>query len=783
MKISLSWLKEFVPYAGTAQELDTLLTRAGLEVASIETRGADFPKVVVAQILESVQHPNADRLSVCKVDDGSGEPRQIVCGAKNYKVGDKVPLALPGAVLPGDFRIKSGKLRGVESDGMMCSAKELSLAEDAQGLLILPPDLQAGTPISEVFPPETVLEIEITPNRPDWLSHVGVAREVAANTGLPSTAPRPVLPPTAEDAAVARIEDSAACPFYSVRRISGVKIGPSPEWLKRRIESVGLRAINNVVDVTNYVMMELGQPLHAFDAAMVNEGIVVRRAAGSEPFFALDGRRYLLRNNDLVIADRSESCPVLALAGVMGGNDSGVSETTTDILLESALFDAPAVRATARGLDLHSDSSYRFERGVDPAGVLRASARAAELIVEVAGGAAAEFIIVAGELPPRDWTVGLSYQSCRDLLGIELSNDEIDAPLAKLGLEKVSGDDEASAWKVPSFRADLTRDVDLIEEVVRLVGIENIPARLAGTPSAATQADIAYDDAMHLRKSLRSLGFSEARTSTLVSRAGHGEFHLVELKNPLGEEQSALRPTLLTGLLAAAGRNLNFGASRVQLFEIGRVFSASSEEEVGRVAFVVTGDRLAKSWRRPSSEAFDFFDLKGIVESLVPGVSFRPATRSPYALAIEVVVGDFSAGFIGQIAPAAARALNARGPVVVAELRLELLEAAYHAREFVPIPKFPSITRDLAAIVPREMAFGSIEGAIHAAKEPLLAGLQVFDVFTDDSGERLAADRKSVAFSLTFRSPERTLTADEVNAASDRLKSRLREVLGLEFRE
>jgi phenylalanyl-tRNA synthetase, beta subunit, non-spirochete bacterial len=780
MKISLSWLKEFVPYEGAAQDLGDLLTRAGLEVGSIETRGADFPKVVVAQILESNPHPNADRLSVCKVDDGSGEPRQIVCGAKNYKVGDKVPLALPGAVLPGNFKIKSGKLRGVESDGMMCSAKELNLAEDAQGLLILSPDLKTGTPISEVFPPETVLEIEITPNRPDWLSHAGVAREVAANTNLPATSPNPGIAPTREDAAVARIEDATACPFYSVRRISGVKIGPSPEWLRRRLESIGLRSINNVVDVTNYVMMELGQPLHAFDAAKIAGGIIVRRAMAGEKFLALDGREYELRSADLVIADSGRA---VALAGVMGGEDSGVTETTTDLLLESALFDPPTVRATARALDLHSDSSYRFERGVDPAGVLLASARAVELILEVAGGVAEETVVVAGALPPLEWTVELAYSRCRDLLGVGISNDRVNAALAKLGLDKVSGDDAKSVWKIPSGRADLTRDVDLIEEVVRLVGIESIPSRLVGAPTLATRADATYDDAMHVRRSLRDLGFSEARTSTLVSRASHSAYPLMELRNPLGEEQSALRPTLLTGLLAAVERNLNFGATSVRLFEVGRVFSASQEEQVDRVALVMTGERVAKSWRDSGDESFDFFDMKGVVQSLVRSATFHHVSREPFALAVEVKVGDASAGFVGQISPSAARAMNARGPVIAAELRLDLLEAADQVREFVPIPKFPAVTRDFAVVVPRDMAFGTIEAAVHAAQEPLLAGMQVFDVFADDTGAKLPADRKSLAFSLTFRSPERTLTAEEVTAACDRLKAGLRSQLGVDFRE
>jgi phenylalanyl-tRNA synthetase beta chain len=779
MKISLTWLREFVSYAGTVEALDALLTRAGLEVASIEKRGADFPNVVVAQILESNPHPNADRLSVCKVDDGSGHPRQIVCGAKNYKVGDKVPLALPGAVLPGDFKIKTGKLRGVESEGMMCSAKELQLAADADGLLILSPDLVPGTPISEVFPPETVLEVEITSNRPDWLSHVGIAREVAANAGLPLTAPEAIAPATREDAAVASIVDTDACPFYTVRRITGVKVGPSPEWLARRLESIGLRSINNVVDITNYVMMELGQPLHAFDAAKVSGGLIVRRAAAGENFLALDGRDYVLRAADLVIAD---STGPLALAGVMGGEKSGVTEATTDILLESAYFDAPTVRATSRGLDLSSDSSYRFERGVNPAGVLPASARATQLILELAGGTAGELTTVAGALPATEWTVALRYERCRDLLGLALTNAEIDEPLLKLGLNKVSGDDGSAVWSVPSLRGDLTRDVDLIEEVIRLVGIERVPGQVAGTPAPVSSADAAYDAAMDARRILSGLGYSEARTSTLVAKPGGDDF--LAVRNPLGEEQSALRPSMLGGLYSAVRRNLNYGAATVQLFEVGRVFANSDEEEIPSLAIVATGPRSSRTWRDAQTCDTDLFDLRGVIEALAPGAKFAKVDDTRFGLALEIRIGDFVAGIAGQLTPASARELDARAPVVAAELRLDALQAAALApRVFVPSPKFPAITRDIAAILPRELGFGEVERVVAEAKEPLLAGVMPFDIFTDDSGAKLAADRKSLAFSLTFRSPERTLTTDEVNAACDRLRSRLREQLGIEFRE
>ncbi len=779
MKISLGWLKEFVPYAGTVDELETLLTRAGLEVASVETRGADFPHVVVGQILESNPHPNADRLSVTRVEDGSGHPRQIVCGAKNYRVGDKVPVALPGAVLPGDFKIKVGKLRGVESEGMLCSAKELRLAEDSEGLLILPPDTRVGAPIAEIFPPETVLEVEITSNRPDWLSHAGVAREVAANIGAPFAELEIVLPPSREDTAVASIADVAGCPFYTVRRISGVKVGPSPDWLARRLEAIGLRPINNVVDVTNYVMMESGQPLHAFDAAKVAGGIVVRRAVAGENFLALDGREYVLRGSDLVIADGART---LALAGVMGGGNSGVTETTTDILLESAYFVGPGIRATARGLGLNSDSSYRFERGVNPAGVLAAGERAAQLLAQIAGGMPEEALVTAGALPPLAWTVSLRYARCRALLGVNLEDAEIDAALTKLGLEKISNAGAASEWRVPAFRGDLTREVDLIEEVIRLVGIEKVSGKVWAQPAHASVADGGYDAAMDVRRAVSGMGFSEARTSTLVARPAGDEHR--ELRNPLGEEQSALRPSVLGGLFAAVRRNLNYGVGSVRLFELGRVFANAEEEEVVTLGIAATGARAARNWREGEGGAIDLFDLRGVIEALAPGVEFVKVEDARFGLALEVRIGGFIAGIAGQLSPGAARELDARAPVVAAELRFDVLQAASAAgRAFLLSPKFPGITRDVAAVLPRALGFGEVARVVRGAGEALLEGIAPFDIFTDDSGVKLPADRKSLAFSLTFRSPERTLTTDEVNAACDRLKGCLREQLGVEFRE
>jgi phenylalanyl-tRNA synthetase beta chain len=782
MKLSLDWLKSYVQFDGPADALAELLVRAGLEVESIESRGADFPHVVVAQILESSQHPNADRLSVCKVDDGTGHPRQIVCGAKNYQVGDKVPLAMPGAVLPGDFKIKTGKLRGVESEGMLCSAKELRLAEDADGLLILPPETTVGVPIASVFPPDAILDLEITSNRPDWLSHLGVAREIRAFTGAVVTPPAITVGPQSADESRAVTRASDRCPFYSVVRISGVQVAPSPAWLKARLEACGLRAINNIVDVTNFVMMELGQPLHAFDAAKVNGGIQVRLANPNERLLTLDGQDLELRSDDLVIADAASP---LALAGIMGGELSGVTNGTTDVLLESALFDAPAIRKTARKLGLQTDSSYRFERGVDPGMVLIASARAAQLIVEIAGGAIEPATITAGTLPPPATPVNLRGDRCRTLLGMPIADEEIRQCLTRLGLVELppfaAG---VQQWQAPTWRADLTREVDLIEEVVRIAGIERVPGQVRAIPSASSRADVAYDEMMRVRQTLAGLGFSEARTSTLVSRTVGDSKFILEVRNPLGDDQSALRSSLIDGLIPAMERNLNQGASSIRIFEVGRIFKAAEEEELSTVAMAITGLRTMESWHGKSETSMDLFDLKGVVEVLVQGAILAPATDSRLAACWEIQLAGFVAGVIGILPPSAARAMNARSAVVVAEIRLDAIATSAEQRiKFAPLAKFPATVRDLAVVAPLDLPCSEITTVWADAKEPLLVQVEVFDVFTDPSGDKLPADRKSLAFSLTFRAPERTLTSEEVSGSFERLKVALKSALPVEFRE
>ncbi len=794
MNVSLQWLGDHVDFSECSiSQIDELLTFAGIEVEGVES----LPdKLVVAQILSSEKHPDAEKLSVCQVDDGSGTPRQIVCGAKNYRVGDKVPLALPGCVLDAGegkaFEIKEGKLRGVDSLGMMCSAKEIGLSDDADGLMILPSDLKPGTPLSEVYP--AVFELEITPNRPDCLGHLGVARELAAlakkrlkGRAHYGEAQTPSRPAKTEEIQI----ESATCPYYTARILRGVKVGESPAWLKQRLESIGLRPINSVVDVTNYVLMETGQPLHAFDLAKLEGGIVVRDAAEGETFLALDGKEYALTADDLVIAD---SAKAVAIGGVMGGEGSGVTEATTDVLLEAAVFHPQAVRRTARRLGLHSDSSYRFERGVDPLQTAGVSEFAAKLILDLAGGEADPELLVAGSPGAGPEPVALDNDYCRAVIGAEIPDAAIDGILASLGLEKAGG-----AWKIPSYRLDLRRPIDLVEEVARVHGLDGIPSSTMATFSPASKADGSYDFLRSLQDRLASLGFFETRNLKLISGAqladdfatAHRGMGTVRLKNPLNDEQDHLRPGLVPGLLASASRNVRFGQSDLRLFEAGRVFVASpkgEEIEHEHLALLMTGARTRRSWADPKPGALDLHDLRAALEAICPeGLNFVPVedARLLCACSVEIGSGKKAAklGLAGIVPPARARELDLKAPVLVAELNLKKLMAALPTEiAHADLPKFPGSSRDVAMLVPGDLPAGEIAAFFERYDEPLLVSAELFDLFSDPTGAKLAPDKKSLAYSLLYRAPERTLGGAEVEAAHAKLLASLKEQFQVEFR-
>src|SRR5262245_54817894 len=792
MKFSVNWLREFVDLPKHSEEIADLLTRAGIEIKKIDTRGAKIENVVVSQITASSRHPNADRLTVCEVDDGSGTTRQIVCGATNYKAGDKVPLALPGAKLPNGTEIQKSKLRGVESEGMLCSPIELGLGEDASGLLILSPEAKMGAPIADLFPSDTILDVEITPNRGDLLSHFGLAREIAALTGSSFRPERSAVeeprrttqhkaagsPDFARDDSV-KITATRECPFFSLRKIDNVKVGPSPQSLRAKIESVGIRSINNIVDISNFVMLELGQPTHAFDADKLNGDINVRLARDGEKFLALDGKTYSLKQDNCVIADQERA---VGIGGVMGGEETGVTDSTKNILLEAAYFLPASIRRSARDLSLQSDASYRFERGVDPGMVLRASERAGELMGEIAGGTPAKEIQVAGELPADPADVSLSYEKCSRLIGVAIEPKTVDEILAGFGLRKTAGTNQSATWKIPSYRRDLQRDVDLIEEVLRGYGIDKIPGRTRGRFMATSKADRSHDlETIVLRQRLAGSGFSEVRTSKLISRNAMASNKAVELRNPLSEDHVALRPNLISGLLDVLERNIRAGAEAVSFFEIGRVFPPS-ENEQRHLGILLWGNLGSTSnWRSQTRRNLDMFDLKGTLEGIVPNLSFAPAKRPDFALAVEIRSGDANIGFGGQLAT---NKSSASGPVLVAEVNADLfLDRDISAKKFRELDRFPSITRDIAMIVPEKLTHAEILRTIENPSEPLLENVQLFDLFTTKDGGDSISFGKSLAYRLTYRAKNRTLTSEEVNAAHAKIRERVKRELGVALRE
>jgi phenylalanyl-tRNA synthetase beta chain len=776
MKFSVNWLHEFVDLPKNPEEIAELLTRAGIETEKIETRGANIDNVIVSQITASSRHPNADRLTVCQVDDGSGMKRQIVCGATNYQVGDKVPLALPGAQLPNGTEIRNSKLRGIESEGMLCSPIEIGLGEDASGLLILSPDAKVGAPIGDLFPEDTILDVEITPNRGDLLSHFGLAREIAALTGKKLKSIRPEVKMEIRRSGVS-IDATRECPFFSARKIDNVKVGPSPQWLRAKVESVGIRSINNIVDISNFVMLELGQPTHAFDADKLKGSINVRVARDGEKFLALDGKTYSLKQDNCVVADQGRA---IGIGGVMGGEETGVTDSTKNILLEAAYFLPASIRRTARNLNLPSDASYRFERGVDPEMILRASHRATELMREIAGGIPAKEIHVAGKLPASLADVTLSYAKCDRVIGVAIKPKTVNEILTRFGLKKTKSTSNGATWKIPSYRRDLQRDVDLIEEVVRAYGIDRIPGKTRGRFMPMSPADRLHDlETLFLRERLAGCGLSEVRTSKLISRSASAfSDGAIELRNPLSEDHVALRPSLISGLLGVLERNIRAGTESVSIFEIGRAFIPPSGKEERHLGILLWGNvASAPNWRSQVKRGLDLFDLKGALECVVSNLWFRPGKFPDLALAVEVWSGDQRIGFGGQLS---ASKSSAPGSVLVAELHADLLLVKGESeKKFRELDRFPSITRDIAMMVPDEISHEKILGTIEEPREPLLESVDLFDLFT----EQVGAARKSLAYRLTYRDRSRTLTSEEVNEVHARIREKLKRELGVTLRE
>jgi len=708
--------------------------------------------------------------------------------------------------LPNGTEIRKSELRGVESEGMLCSAIELGLGEDAAGLLILSPEAKIGAPIGDVFPSEMILDVEITPNRGDLLSHFGLAREIAALTGnkLKSTPREAKIDIRKTGVTISAIRE---CPFFSVRKIDNVKVGPSPQWLRAKIESGGIRSINNIVDISNFVMLELGQPTHAFDADKLEGGINVRLARDGEKFLALDGKTYSLKPDNLVVADQERA---VGIAGVMGGEETGVTDSTKNILLEAAYFLPASVRRTARNLNLPSDASYRFERGVDPGMVLRASQRVTELIREITGGTPAKEIATAGKIPVNPADVSLSYEKCDRVVGIAIKPRTVDEILTGFSLQKTSAAkimkwkipshrtvdeiltgfslQKTSAakmmkWKIPSHRRDLQRDVDLIEEVVRAFGVDKVPGTDRSRFTASSAADHSHNLESAMRERLVVRGLSEARTSKLIPRSASAfSEKAIALRNPLSEDHVALRPSLISGLLEVLERNIRAGAETVAIFEIGRTFIPPSGKEERHLGILLWGNiTRAPNWRSQTSRGLDLFDLKGALECVIPDLSFRPAKYPDLALAVDIWSRDQMIGFGGQLS---ATKSSAAGPVLIAELHADLLlVVGQSAKKFRELDRYPSITRDVAMIVPEEVSHAKILRAIQEPKEPLLECVELFDLFAGESAAGLGPERKSLAYRLTYRDRSRTLTSEEVSAVHAKIRERLQRDLGAELRE
>ncbi len=803
MKTSVNWLAEYVAIPWEPPELAERLTLAGLEVEGIETLGALPEGVVVGRILERRKHPNADRLSICRVDVGGDEPIEVVCGAPNCNAGVLSVFAPVGTILADGTKLRKAKIRGVVSRGMLCAEDELGLGEDHSGIIELPDQARPGEPAARYFQADTVIDWEVTPNRPDWLSHVGIAREIAAVADAPesfhlpkfSLSPSPAANRVQELTAV-EVRAPDLCPRYTARVIRGVRIGPSPEWLRRRLEAVGIRPINNVVDITNFVMMECGQPLHAFDMELLaGRRIVVRRAEHGEIMVTLDGAEHRLAPEDLVIADAEKA---VALAGVMGGLNSEIRDQTTDVLLESAAFLPAAIRATAKRLGVHTEASYRFERGVGFDMVEFASARAAALIAELAGGELAQGVVdVFPGRPSQPARVRCRFRKVRQLLGIEIDDESIQRCFVRLGLEIARRDDRGVDVEVPAFRLDLQREADLIEEVARIHGLENIPevpepAALGGPRSADR-----YYPVERIRAELRALGLDEALNYSLISleaavrRTGVSPEQVIRLANPLSRELACVRPSLLPGLLDTVARNVAHRNLDLALFEIGRVLVHQPDvpEERLQAGIVLTGRMHPERFGEEREKIADFYDLKGLLEGWFETTGIRgirctavsaPAFADGSCAAMDAADGTRLAVF-GRVTDELTADIRLPHPLFLALVEvgamLRLPRPEKIARD---LPQFPSTSRDISFVAPNEITHQDVLDAIRAFKNPWIEKIELFDVFEDP--DSLGSGQRSLAYSIVYRDSGRTLTDEEVNRAHERLRRHLADSLPIQLR-
>lgn len=797
MLVTWNWLLEFVDIQVEPDRLADMLTMAGLEVEDMYKVGGGLNGVVTAFVVDLKPHPRSDHLKICRVRTGA-EELEVICGAPNVRQGIVVPYASVGSRLPDGRKIEKANIRGIESHGMICSESELQIGEDASGIMILPDGIQPGVPIAEALELEDIVfDIGITPNRADCMSVLGIAREIAALTGAPLRPPDTSVEETGEDIrnlAAVEVQDLEGCPRYVARLIKDVKIGPSPFRMKWRLRCVGQPVINNVVDVTNYIMCEMGQPQHAFDLDLL-EGhrIVVKRAEEGEVFITLDGKERFLTSSDLMICDARKS---VGLAGVMGGINTEIRDITKNVLLESAHFDPRMIRRTSKRLGLSTEAAKRFERGVDPNGALKAANRAMKLMRELAGGSVARGVIDVYPRKIEEKMVKFRPARASMLLGVEIPVQRQKRILELLGMRVISEKKDHFDVRVPTFRMDLTREVDLIEEVGRVEGYHKIPALLPKTcmnlrrsrPEQKLQRDV--------REYLTAHGFSEVITYSYISPSWlevlfpdekDERLKAVRLRNPLSEDQSILRTTLIPGLLSVFRYNINHGFHDLRFFEIGRIFIDSPcgelPQEKVMLAGITTGRRCPVCWDGRNDE-IDFFDIKGITEGLLKKIrigespAFTTEILQPFMTPgeqCEVIIGGERAGYIGRLSPAVLDAFEISKKAIIFEFDLDILaKHAYSTKIYTPFIRLPATYRDISLVVDRDVTAEMVMKSVKEFSTGLIKDVRVFDVYT---GDQIPRGKVSMAFRIKYQAEDRSLQDDEVNRVHSALLKLLEEKL------
>ena len=796
MKVSFKWLSSFVDIEDDIDSLKDKLTFAGLEVERTEVIGADYNGVVVGEILEIDQHPNADKLKLCLVDFGTEENIRVVCGAPNTKVGGKFPFAPVGTILPNGVKLKKAKIRGETSLGMLCAKDELGLGEDHSGLMELNSNLKPGTPFVDVVgPPDQVIELEITPNRPDCLSMIGIAREVSALYDLPLKNIDLKEMKTDDSSIHVEVTDKDKCPCYTARVIKNVKVDISPQWIQSRLEAAGIRPINNIVDITNYVMLETGHPMHAFDMNLINgQNIFVRYAKNNEKFISLDGETLELSDNMMVISDKNKP---IALAGIIGGESSGINNDTTNIILEAAVFDTSSTRSTSKKLGIYTESSYRFQRGVSPHSVLDANIRAANLIMELCPTAEPENVIILNQINTERQKINFSWSFITKKIGFKIPKAEIKGIFKKLSIEIVDDNNDTAIALIPHFRLDLKLEIDLVEEVARMYGVNDIPENTPIAKVVEGASNKRYAAFNNIRSVLQGLGVSEIMNYSLVNHSLLDEARIdninqrESLPHPISEEQSVLRTSLIPQMLESIGRNHSRQIKELCFYEIGKVFKRVDNDvleydhlSIGLLGPV--GRNLLNKQEAVNNEE-QFIWIKGLIEELitnlkVSNLSFKESTNQAFNAnqVLDIFVDDQKIGLFGIISKEIGQNRKINEPIALAELDIALLlNYALERSSVDSIPIYPYVSRDLSLVLEKSITHESIMALINKFRPKFLESVNLFDIY---DGKGIPEGKKSIGYNFIYRSSAETLTDKKVNKVHEKLMHILSQELSAEIR-